>query len=89
MKNKKSILQKNNNLKTINPATFNGLSSLRILNLTKNNLKSIDSALFKELRLLQILDLDDNFLTEIFPFSGLNSLEGLYISHNKIKKILK
>jgi len=76
----------NKNIKTIDPATFNGLTSLRKLYLSSNKITSLHPSVFKDLSSLQQLHLDSNQISEIDPssFKHLNSLQMLFLSNNKI-----
>ena len=55
------------NIKTIDPATFTGLTSLRWLYLHYNQISSIDPASFPGLTSLQYLCLDSHQISSIDP----------------------
>ncbi len=74
---------------------FNGIGSLRILNLSHNNLNYLPYNIFERLKDLRRLYLNNNILTEITTgfwgnktvFDNLHKLETLDISNNKINYI--
>ena len=82
-----SIYLYSRNIKTIDPATFNGLSSLQVLYLDSNQISSIDPATFNGLNSLTFLNLHFNQISEIHQetFQGLFTLKTIYLFNNKLK----
>ncbi len=76
-------------IKTIDPDTFIGLTSLRSLYLNSNQILSIDSAAFTGLSSLRVLELSYNQISSIDPaaFTDLTSLRWLYLNSNQISSI--
>jgi hypothetical protein len=70
----------NKNIKTIDPATFNGLTSLRKLNLSSNKITSLHPSLFKDLNSLQMLFLSNN---KIGTNNSLKAILNSFSTNNK------
>ncbi|KAM4748873.1 leucine-rich repeats and immunoglobulin-like domains protein 3 [Rhinophrynus dorsalis] len=80
----------NNRIKTIQPGTFDNLSStLQVLKLNRNRISYIPSKMFK-LSNLQHLELNRNKIKEVYglTFQGLDSLKSLRIQRNSISKLM-
>ncbi len=75
-----------NNTNNISSVVFNGLKSLKSVNLASNNIKKLETSLFNGVLSLKILDLKYNQLTEIPVnlFSKLSKLEQLILQFNFI-----
>ncbi|XP_078468434.1 leucine-rich repeats and immunoglobulin-like domains protein 3 isoform X1 [Lampetra planeri] len=83
-----------NHLSRIEEGTFVGLGMLRSLLLAHNHLSNIADGAFKELRSLLTLDLAGNEISWTIEdmhgaFTGLENLNKLVLSENKIKSIAK
>ena len=76
-------------ISSIDPSTFNGLTSLIILFLASNKLTKIDPSTFNGLTSLYDLDISFNQLTTVNPstFNGLAKLEFLRLNRNQLTTI--
>jgi len=76
-------------IKTIDPTTFNGLSTLHQLHLCYNQISFIHRATFRGLTSLTLLNLNDNQISSLdqSTFNGLVSLRSLSLYSNKILTI--
>lgn len=74
---------------TLNKNAFDGLSELKILNVSHNKISTIESEVFLELESLQRLDLGQNQISSIEAeaFSGLHELEELNLGYNNLEKL--
>ncbi len=76
-------------ISTIDPSTFNGLTSLGTLFLSYNQLTTVNPSLFNGLNSLYYLDISFNQLTTVNPslFNGLAELGVLVLSRNQLTTI--
>ncbi|CRL08203.1 CLUMA_CG020936, isoform A [Clunio marinus] len=76
---------RNSSLVFLSAKTFEGLESLKSLNLANNNIKSIEPGIFDDLKRLERLDLRNNKMEYIDEtiFQGLKSLKALRLGGNK------
>ena len=74
----------NNQLKG-NMDIFNGLSNLKILNLSSNLIEYVERNTFSNLLKLKVVDLSGNLIFKIKQdsFNGLVNLRELYLNHNR------
>ena len=89
IKTVQTLFLDNNQLTTIQPNAFAGLTNLEWLGLGENQLSTIPTKAFAGLTNLKDLFLRDNQLTTIQPnaFTGLTSLTELYLGYNQLTTI--
>ena len=80
-----------NNIQSLEPQDFNGLTSLEVLRLNNNSLASLPEKLFNGLTSLRQLSLGSNSLTSLPEdlFDGLTSLEALHLHYNSLTSLPK
>ena len=87
----KKLWLSQNPIQRMDPHIFAGLTQLEELKLDNNRLRTIHGKVFKELINLKTLDVDHNGLNEHDivhgMFTGLESLQQLFINHNEIQTI--
>lgn len=76
-------------IKELDPATFNGFNSLKIINFDHNQIAKIEPETFRGLSNLEEIDLNYNKIKELDPatFNGLISLKVINFNFNQITKI--
>lgn len=76
-------------LVAVNKNAFEGLSHLKVLNVSRNEISVIESECFESLMELEVLDLSFNMIASIENniFSQLNNLEVLNLEHNLLTKL--
>lgn len=76
-------------LKEIDPFTFDGLNDLKQINFGNNKLEKLDPEIFNDLTCLMYIDLDYNQIQEIDPnlFNFARKLNVLNLSNNQIKRL--
>lgn len=79
----------NRQVKELDPACFQDIKGVRLIDLNFNMFKSIDERIFNGLSGLQIVNLLKNKLTSIPVnlFSGLTSLKEIYLRENQLKQL--
>ena len=85
----KSLSLDNNQLTTLAPSLFKGLTSLEFLAIRRSRLTSLPGDIFSDLTSLKSLSLGNNQLTALAPslFSGLTSLQNLYLNGNQLTSL--
>ncbi len=78
-----------NQISSIQPGAFQGLTNLEWLHLDHNQISSIQPGTFQELVSLRRIHLNNNQITSIQPgsFQGLSQLEKLLLNNNRITSI--
>ncbi|NWJ08724.1 RXFP1 protein, partial [Crypturellus undulatus] len=76
----------NNQIRSLSPRAFAGLSQLKMLFLSHNRITRLKPRLFQDLRRLEWLMLDNNLISRVAPgaFTGLTSLYFLYLLNNSL-----
>ena len=88
--NLNKLLLSHNQFETMDSKTFLGLDNVIEMTLYQNGLVSIDAELFKGLGQLYTLTLNENNLTTLpraGAFSGLISLNALYLDRNQLRSL--
>nr|XP_012233845.1 PREDICTED: protein toll-like [Linepithema humile] len=82
----KKLYLNNNNLKVIEPGTFDQLENLIYLSLCNNHLTELQPEIFDRLKNLKYLNLCSNYLTELQPgiFDQLVTLKALDLNSNHL-----
>jgi Leucine-rich repeat (LRR) protein len=78
-----------NKIEELDPATFNGLTSLKKISLNNNEITKIHPSTFNGLTNLEEIHFSSNQIEELDPtlFNGLNILKKIDFSENQITKI--
>uniref|UniRef100_A0A2C9JQ02 Ig-like domain-containing protein n=1 Tax=Biomphalaria glabrata TaxID=6526 RepID=A0A2C9JQ02_BIOGL len=86
---KASIPLSDNKLLALQHGTFNGLDSLRVLDLSRNGIRRVETHSFAGLTDLEVLNLKNNQLYQLERgwLLPLTSLQRLYLSDNKISSL--
>lgn len=88
VKNISELSATNVGMIAINRNAFEGMSQLKVLNLSQNEITEIESGSFTSLAELRKLDLSHNRIQVIVKaFMGLKELEDLNLSHNKLTQL--
>ncbi len=77
------------NIQSLQPGDFSGLSDLQLLDLSENQLSTLPTSVFSNLDDMQTLYLSGNELNTLTPgiFSGLSNLQLLDLSENRLSTL--
>lgn len=78
-----------NEIKDIQPDTFNYITLIEELFLGHNSLEKLNDKMLIKLKQLRILNLSGNFINELIPgvFGGIDSIQSIDISNNNLYKL--
>jgi hypothetical protein len=78
------VINKNENLRVIEPEAFVGLSQLLRLDLSSNSIESLDETSFSGLNEIQVIDAEKNQISELPAniFASLKTLKQVVLSNN-------
>lgn len=87
LNNLQQLMLSQNNIRVVSPQTFDGLQSLRVLNMSHNGLSTVVNDSFGQLSNLEDLDLSANSIRnlESGSLNGLNRLKVLRLSFNHLQ----
>ena len=79
----------NSRIETVEPGSFEGLGSLKLIDLSHNRLAGINETTFGQISSLTDLNLQHNQIQYIHPkaFSGLPALKRLWLNDNWLKEV--